>query len=428
MVMSRSRTRGVSVLLSVIVMYCGAVACEGQCEARRKFGPYHPAPGVAPTLTNPLGTPGSKAVLKIVTMGDSVVWGNGNVPKNKFSIKVAQHIADDTGRDVLVVAYAHSGARLKEYSYDSLVPVVDGASQQDLNSQRPTTTEQAVCAAGKDKDAEIVLLDGCINEVGATDIALPFPLNWTNEKEIRQRAYTGCSKPMRDLLGDVSQDFPNATVLVLNYYQIVTSDSKLLKAPVPGAPVETVHNGSSTAAVSELQQEREKLLSMSPEGRKQLEQKNYALGLQSWQQNSKAFLDTSMGCFTWAVAAVNGQKVPDLPAVPPANLACPAAVLPPPQRAVPAVRVFLVTLENKPEFGYGALGTHEWRLPVPPIGSRIDDMYAIRAQLCEKLYPQGGADQEECKINAMAHPNVAGAQEYTEQINSVLDKAWSLSR
>jgi hypothetical protein len=55
-------------------------------------------------------------------------------------------------------------------------------------------------------------------------------------------------------------------------------------------------------------------------------------------------------------------------------------------------------------------------------------MYAIRAQLCDKLYPQGGAKQEGCKINAMAHPNVAGAQAYTQQINSVLDKAWSLSR
>jgi hypothetical protein len=175
MVKSRSSvlSNGMVALLFVIVMYGGAVACDGQCEARREFGPYHPAARVAPTLANPLGTPGSKAVLKIVTMGDSVVWGNGNVPENKFSIKVAQHIADATGRDVSVVAYAHSGARLKVYDDDSLVPIVDGASQQDLNSQRPTTTEQAVCAADKDKDAEIVLLDGCINEVGSTDIALP---------------------------------------------------------------------------------------------------------------------------------------------------------------------------------------------------------------------------------------------------------------
>ncbi len=297
-------------LLSLVVMYGSAVACEGQCEARREFGPYHPAAGSASILGNPLSTPGSTAALKIVTMGDSVVWGNGNLPQNKFSIKVAQHIADATGRDVLVVTYAHSGARLKVYEDDSFVPIVDGASQPDLNSQRPTTTEQSACAAEKDKDAEIVLLDGCINEVGATDIALPFPLSWTKEKEIRQRAYMGCSKPMRELLSDVSQVFSNATIVVLNYYQVVTSDSNLLKAPVPGAPAESVQNGSSAAAVNELEEERKRLLSMSPEGHKQLEQKNYALGLQSWQKNSKAFLDTSMGCFTWAVATVNGQRVP----------------------------------------------------------------------------------------------------------------------
>ena len=146
MVLSRNSVHAHSmfVFLSVIMMYGGSVLCEGQCEARREFGPYHPAERVTPTLANPLGTPRRKTALKIVTIGDSVVWGNGNLPENKFSIKVAQHMADATGRDVLVIAYAHSGARLKVYNDDSLVPVVDGESQQDLNSQRPTTTEQVV--------------------------------------------------------------------------------------------------------------------------------------------------------------------------------------------------------------------------------------------------------------------------------------------
>jgi hypothetical protein len=363
-------------------------------------------------------------------MGDSVVWGNGNVEANKFTVKVAHYMADSTGRPTTVVVYAHSGALLAPIKDASLEPVpIDGAgvSQPDLNSHNPSTTEQEVCAAGTDKDAEIVILDGCINEVKATDIALPFPLNWTKENEIRRRAYVGCSKPMRQLLNNVSKHFQNATVVVLDYYQVVTADSKLLKEPLPGAPPEPAEKGTPKEATDELEVERRKLLEMSPEGKKQLqmEQRNFALGIQAWQANSKAFLETSMGCFKWAVAKVDGvPRVPDMPDAPPADLACPAAEPPAAQRATATTRIFLVELDNRPEFGYGVPHTtHQWRLPVPPADDRIDDMYKERKKLCEAIY-HDSASIEGCKINAMAHPNREGAAAYTEKINSVLEKAW----
>jgi hypothetical protein len=418
-----------TLLLSFFVALVGAtVTCPSQCvqPAIRTFGPFPPTPGTHPSLANPLDASGHESVLKIVTMGDSVVWGNGNIPENKFAIKVAHHMADATGRSVLVVAYAHSGARLKTYTEkNSLVPTDGAVYQSDLNSQRPTTTEQATCAASRDSDAEIVLLDGCINETGATKIALPFPLNWTPQSKIQQLAYEGCSEPMKELLEEVDNAFKKATVLVLNYYQIVTSDSKPLEESLqPGAAAKSLNSGTSPADAEELRKEQEKLLSMSRQRQDLLivQQENALSALQSWQANSIVFLNTSEGCFKWAVAGVDGALPPPLPAkLSDAILSgptCPLATAPAPQRASDSPRFFLVTVDNKPEFGYGAPQTHEWRL-----GS--DDMYDARALLCMKHYSGNPFAEEECKINAVAHPNVVGAQAYTYQINAVLDKAWS---
>ena len=358
-------------------------------------------------------------------MGDSVVWGDGNKLDTKFSAKVAQQLADGTGRNVQLVTYAHSGARLLRVDDPaSVVPVVDGATQPDLNSQAPSTMDQEACAAVMDKDAEILIVDGCINEVNANKIALPFPFNWTTPKDIQESVNVGCSQPMRSLLDRAKMDFSTATVVVLNYYQIVTSDAHLYTESVNGVKKETVHKGTPPEAVQELEQERQRLLAENPEVQPQaVQQQNFALGLPSWQANSKMFLDATTGCFQWAVAGVNGQAVPPLGKDP----GCPAVTLPKPARATQGVRFFLVVLENKPEYGYGASDTHEWRLiPVaalPPV--KVDDnMYDERAPLCDKAYPSEQGAKNTCRINAIAHPNVKGAWAYADAISEVLKTAW----
>src|SRR5579871_6565097 len=90
--------------------------CMSQCvqPAIRQFGPYTPAPGSTITLANPLLPSNSPAnsTLEIVTLGDSVVWGDGNTELNKYAVKVAQDLANGTGLSTTIVAYAHSGAEL----------------------------------------------------------------------------------------------------------------------------------------------------------------------------------------------------------------------------------------------------------------------------------------------------------------------------
>jgi hypothetical protein len=358
------------------------------------FGPYAPAPGSKKTLQNPLLDPVSSSSpgLKIVTLGDSVVWGDGNVESNKFSVKLAHDLANATGRSTTVIAYAHSGARLVSVDDPgSLVPTDGSVYQMDLNSQRPTTAEQADCAASRDSDAEVVLLDGCINEVGATKIALPIPFNWTTPDNVHATAYSACSAPMRKLIESVKLGFPRATIIVINYYQIVTGKSRLeLEQPLPGSPHAVPKPGTPTDAANELEAEQKKLLTLSGH-------QNEALFVQpvhpaqpenilhSWQANSVEFLDTSQDCFQWAVAAADGKKVDSLDdsqAAPSCPIG-PNEALPNLQQATQSVRVFLAKVDDEPEFGYGAPKTREWRLPS---NRHPDDMYALRVPICEFHY------------------------------------------
>jgi hypothetical protein len=421
--------------LTVFLLVLTAVPCLSQCvqPATRPFGPYPPVAGAAKTLRNPLLDPTvpPPAILKIVTLGDSVVWGNGNTEPNKFAVKVAHDLANATGRPAMVVAYAHSGAKLYDGSdHESLVPVDGSVFQMDLNSEGPTTYEQATCAASKDSDAEVVLLDGCINEVGATHIALPLPFNWTTPEKIHATAYTACSQPMRTVLDTVKVGFPKATIIVINYYQIVTQDSIVaLNKPLDGRHRGASQSGTPPQAAVELDAEQKKLLALSshkPEAHLVQPAPPNDI-LHSWQANSAEFLSTSQNCFQWAVAAEDGMNVDKLDDSQPTP-SCPTAPndMPPSvQRPTNSIRVFLAEVDNEPEFGYGvATTTHEWVLPSP---NHQDDMYQIRVPICEAHYSGDLGASEGCKVNAIAHPSVSGAEAYHQSILAILQKAWAPS-
>jgi hypothetical protein len=381
-------------------------------------------------LVNPLlpsGTP-ARSVLKIVALGDSVVWGDGNTEQNKFVVKIAHDLANATGRSTTVVAYAHSGARLaKADDPTSLVPTDGPIYQMDLNSERPTTVEQEQCAATRDTDAELVILDGCINEVGATKIALPIPLNWTTAKHIHQWAYAACSQPMLDLLKSVKVSFPLATIVVVNYYQIVTGLSTLkLKQQLPGAArPKPSANGTPKSAALELQAEQDRLLALYGQQKVQLFDEPIPQSeddvLYAWQNNSIQFLSVSEDCFSWAVAGADGSAVDPINGL----SSCPTGTVDIPPvlaQVTPAVHVYLAKVPEDDAFGYGVpRTTHEWRLPS---NQHPDGMYTTRVPLCESHYPRDAGAKETCKINAMAHPNVDGAEAYHQSIWAILQTAW----
>jgi hypothetical protein len=248
---------------------------------------------------------------------------------------------------------------------------------------------------------------------------------------------------MSALLTSVKGYFPKATVVVLNYFQIVSEDSRFLLDQTMGtvngaqarsaAEKSALAKGSSTKDVDALDREQKKLLaehrvtgpdSMQPEDLT-IKPQGAAVPLQApfqkWRDNSIAFLTTSQGCFTWAIAGVNGGPLAPLPSDTGGDYMpdCPTATLSVAPAASDA-RVYLATVDNVPGYAYGAKLTHLWKL------GEHDQMYEDRKALCEAIYAKVGA-REECEINPVAHPRPEGASAYAGSIAQLLKTAWGVT-
>ena len=80
------RLRSLSWMLAGIIvclLSAGAASACGQCLVTKRFPPFEPGSGATPALVNPLA-PTVTSRLKVVVMGDSVMWGNGLKPEDKF--------------------------------------------------------------------------------------------------------------------------------------------------------------------------------------------------------------------------------------------------------------------------------------------------------------------------------------------------------
>lgn len=406
-------------------------ACEfahAQCTAAptREYGPFKPTNPTKPPLRDPL-LPSASGSLQIVALGDSVVWGNGDKPEHKFVEIVATRLAESSQREVTVEMFAHSGARLKKTDDNpTTVPSENGVPLGDLNGQLPTTEQQENCAATNYSKAEVVLVDGCINEVSAEKIALPFPFSRTTPEKIRKDVDAYCSVPMRDVLSRIKSDFPNATIIVLNYYRIISDESKPLLQTTPGQRKPSLAaKGSSPKEVDKLIVEQMKIERLAGTEHLHVEQ-TQALTKKSWGDNSDAFLTSSRNCFDWAIAQVN-RNSEDAPGGDTVMGCPPATDHQQPRQATPNVRVYLATVPDDATYAYGAPNSHLWKLPIHFLWWTwgADEMYADRKKICERTYPEVPWAKETCEIDAIAHPNIEGAAAYAENITKVMSVAWS---
>lgn len=384
------------------------------------------------------GAPNRGPLLKIVALGDSVVWGDGDGDKHKIVYLVGEAVADHTGRPVEVDSYAHSGARLVSYDPGSEatfpVSVFRHVPLGDLDSERPTTSEQADCAAVKDSNAEIVLLDGCINEVGATQIALgSFPLNpdQTTPAEIRQAVFNYCAAPMKTVLSQVTSEFKRAQVVLLDYFQVVSTKSKPL-------PMRNGEIGPGQDAWTERQQEQydsaidnarkkaNKLAANS--GGRQINTSSDFLG--AWSANSEEFLKDSTSCFKWAIDSVNAGATDSKPRQAPDGDPVCLPFRESGGESKPLYSIVAAPFPENPAYSYGAPDRHLWLMdipipfpiPLPPplfsfFAIPTDERFTPRSWHCSWHFSRGDKD---CLVNPIAHPNVKGAQCYSESILSAL--------
>jgi hypothetical protein len=399
----------VTILMEILLI---GVPVKAQCY-QTLHQDFQPQGSGSLTLMNPLPHDDKKS-LTVIALGDSVVWGNGDDFAHKFILNVAQKTADSTRRTVRLFSFAHSGAVLVGTS-GALVPSLGGVDQGDPNSSQPNIKWSADCVSRAIPDAELVLIDGCINDVGAENIAVPWPFNWTSIEQIRDRVFTNCAQPVDDLLASIQKALPNATI-VLNSYFLIVSDKSMPLLRTGVTPTEF----TSQKEQERLSNVQQRLFSES--GQQQAFDTASKHGLPSWGQRSAEFYNDTIDCFDWAVARANGHNPPGLPTN--GDNHCPNISLTP-EKATASSHTYLAVVPDIAENAYGTSHTHLWKLPIPFLWwtLRKDEMFNKRAVICKALYPSE-KDRFPCRIDATAHPNLLGSEDFKNAVFQQLATAW----
>jgi hypothetical protein len=155
----------------------------------------------------------------MAVLGDSVAWGNGLDDRHKYSTLVMRTIERELGLKVIRQVKAHSGARI--------VPAEgDGVCTVNCSGEVPRVATSITAQAELIEQPELIdfiLMDGCINDVGITDIFF----NPSNEESLADQTNRFCHDEMLVLLGHVRDIAPRATIVVTGYFPVVSPQSDI---------------------------------------------------------------------------------------------------------------------------------------------------------------------------------------------------------
>jgi hypothetical protein len=302
--------------------------------------------------------------LRMLVAGDSIMWGQGLQPTEKFHDQVEQAVKAKHGdiglyKDVV----AHSGATIGVGDATSL-PALNG----EVPTSYPTIVQQASAlsaAIANPQDVGLILLDGGTNDVSVPAILSPL----TGQDTLKASVDTHCGSDMRALLTTLATAFPSAKIIVTGYYAIISdqTDITLLEAfmiaaglelgGIPGAVVDGVVTAAVKATVV---------------------------------AQSKLFADEANKALAASVAAVNAS----LKGSPRIFFADPMFG---PDNAALAPNAFIY-------------GIHSDLSPEDPLA-----VSGPRANACS-LAGSARTNVEVCKRASVGHPNVKGANAYAKAV------------
>lgn len=163
----------------------------------------------------------SSRELNMLVLGDSILWGQGLKEQNKSWYLVKTWLESSSGTKVQERVEAHAGATIG--SVGAEMPrslTVHG----EINSAWPTLHDQidnAVRSYVDPAQVDLVLVDGCINDVNARRF-----LNAANTREeIQALAQEKCGAPVEELLSRIASTFPNAHLVLTGYYPIMSDQT-----------------------------------------------------------------------------------------------------------------------------------------------------------------------------------------------------------
>lgn len=156
--------------------------------------------------------------MKIITFGDSVLWGQGLYPEQKFTWQVYRALAGADPTPETLQAYAHSGAGIG-VGATVVKPALDG----EVPDSYPTVLQQCANYQGSTGDVDLVFVDGGINDVNSFILDSPF----LDHDDLQERIVKHCYADMLVLLGAVAAKFdnPDTRIVLIGYYQIFSTYS-----------------------------------------------------------------------------------------------------------------------------------------------------------------------------------------------------------
>jgi lysophospholipase L1-like esterase len=154
---------------------------------------------------------------RIVCLGDSIVWGQGLLPNEKFNTLVQQALLPKYPGGVTLESVAHSGAVIGATGASGTPQV------GEVPASRLSIIEQCDGYNNAPDNVDLVLMDGGINDVGVASILNPFSLI----PRLSQRVQHACHDGMVVLLKKVTAKFskPSCKILVTGYYAILSGRS-----------------------------------------------------------------------------------------------------------------------------------------------------------------------------------------------------------
>lgn len=184
-----------------------------------------------------------KRPLRMLVLGDSVMWGQGLLDEHKFSYKVREWICEQRNSgscpdkdDVQIHVEAHSGAVITRPEKDNQKKEEDRFIRSNSPIRYPGEVSNAYPSVWGQVDlarryyldnsipleeVDLILVNGGINDMGPSRILAPKLLGFL-AGNINNFAKKYCEEEMKLLLDKVGNTFPNARVVVPGYFPLVS--------------------------------------------------------------------------------------------------------------------------------------------------------------------------------------------------------------
>ena len=320
---------------------------------------------------------------EILVLGDSIMWGQGLKEEQKFSYRVEQWVrARLPGIEVHRHVLAHSGAQIRPNPVEDAKPGTHG----EVPNRYPSISAQLATAragvlplhAPLDPLAvSLVLLDGGINDLGSKKLLDPT----VDRAWVREQTRKLCVDRMKGLLPRVAESFPNAKIVMTNYFQIVSDDSDMALLwdllefwSLIGGPINAM-TGPLRALLS---------------------------------GHCLAFHEESTRGLREAVVETNQQLLATAKSASPVRSVAQIDV------TRTRGRVAFAEVPFGPRNAYGAPETFLYYVKEP------DPVAAQRKLACGQQVPVASPEYPNCLYASTGHPNVQGARAYADAIIGVL--------